>query len=418
MRPKLTPMASLPSHAAGRRQFLQRSAALGGLGLLGGCATTAAEPPATLHFREPPRLAPANIRADRIMGITVCLRPFRAAGPRLDAETVGGKLVVHNYGHGGSGWSLGWGSALIAVKTALSGGERDIAVLGCGALGLTAATVAQQAGARVTIYAKEQLPDARSARATGVWSPDSRIALAGSVDPRFPALWEDMARRSFRMHQQYLGLADAPVEWTDRYILSDAPTTAGPDPLGFAHYADRLRDLTPRSERLERDQHPFPVAYARRATLPMFNITGYGHTLMNDFRLAGGRFELREFHAPAELASLPQKVIINCTGYGARALWKDESVVPVRGQIAWLVPQPEVTYGVIYKGVSTVSRRDGLGVQVVGPDDGYGYNDANEAMDRAESETGIATLAPLFSSPSRSAAGPARRTGGRAAAGT
>ena len=35
--------------------------------------------------------------------------------------------------------------------------------------------------------------------------------------------------------------------------------------------------------------------------------------------------------------------MINCPGYGARALWKDESIIPVRGQIAWLIPQREVT---------------------------------------------------------------------------
>ncbi|MCH1927950.1 FAD-dependent oxidoreductase, partial [Shewanella sp. C31] len=84
------------------------------------------------------------------MNITVCLRPFRAAGPRLDAETVGDKLVVHNYGHGGSGWSLSWGSAREVVPKALSTGERDIAVIGCGALGLAAAITAQRMGANVT----------------------------------------------------------------------------------------------------------------------------------------------------------------------------------------------------------------------------------------------------------------------------
>jgi len=379
-----------------RRAFLQRSASLGGLGLLGGCATTAGQV-ARPAFRAPPALAPICARSDRIMNITVCLRPFRAAGPRLDAETVGDKLVVHNYGHGGSGWSLGWGSALIAVKTALAGGERDIAVIGCGALGLTAATVAQRAGARVTIYAKDRLPDARSARATGIWSPDSRIALEGSVDTGFADRWEDMARKSFRMHQQFLGLADAPVEWTDRYTVTDTPNRGrSPDPMGFAHYDARVRDLTPPSEVLEEGQHPFPVKFVRRNSLPMFNIAAYGRTLISDFLLAGGRIETVEFHTPAELAALKQKVVINCTGYGARALWKDETIVPVRGQIAWLIPQPEVTYGVYYRGISTVSRRDGMAVQATGADESYGYNDANEAPDRAEAESSVATIATLF----------------------
>lgn len=331
------------------------------------------------------------------MNITVCLRPFRAAGPRLDAEPLGDKLVVHNYGHGGSGWSLCWGSGQLAVKTAMAGGEKDIAVMGCGALGLAAATLAQRAGARVTIYAKEWMPEVRSARATGIWSPDSRIALAGSVGPQFPAFWEDMARSSFRIHQRYLGLADGPVEWTDRYTLSDTPFAGPPaDPLGFAHYASRVQDLTPPIEDQAKGTHPFPTPYVRKTSLPMFNITEYGRVLLSDFLQAGGRIETVEFHAPSELASLRQKVIINCTGYGARALWKDETIVPVRGQITWLIPQPEVRYGVYYRGVSTLSRRDGMVVQRTGADESYGYNDANEQPDRADAEAAVATIASLF----------------------
>jgi glycine/D-amino acid oxidase-like deaminating enzyme len=93
-------------------------------------------------------------------------------------------------------------------------------------------------------------------------------------------------------------------------------------------------------------------------------------------------------------------VIINCTGYGARSLWRDETLVPVRGQIAWLVPQPEVGYGVYYDGVGTVSRRDGLVVQNSGPDESYGYGNADETPDRAEAEAAVSTIARLF--PARS----------------
>jgi glycine/D-amino acid oxidase-like deaminating enzyme len=67
-----------------------------------------------------------------------------------------------------------------------------------------------------------------------------------------------------------------------------------------------------------------------------------------------GAWFLWNFIEPGEFAGLPQKVVVNATGYGARALWKDESIVPVRGQIAWLIPQAEVNYGLGYKGLNVL----------------------------------------------------------------
>ena len=147
-----------------RRSFLSSAAAAG----LSGCAHRVKLP----SFEVVPRLMPIRAEVDRIFRVTVCLRPFRAAGPRLDVERVGDKTVVHNYGHGGSGWSLSWGSSSVAVGKAMAAGERNVAVIGCGALGLTSAILLQRAGAKVTIYAKERPPDVRSARATGSWTPD------------------------------------------------------------------------------------------------------------------------------------------------------------------------------------------------------------------------------------------------------
>lgn len=388
---------------ASRRRFLAGSGAFGGAGLAG-CTTIAPAPvrPSTPAWAPVPPLAAIRAEVDRISRITVCIRPFRAAGPRLDVETVGDKQVVHNYGHGGSGWSLSWGSAMIAARNALAGGEREIAVIGCGALGLTAATVLQQAGARVTIYARERMFEARSSRATGTWSPDSRIAAVGAVAPGFADQWEEMTRHSHRVFQTYLGLPGDPVEWTDRYSLFDGPSGRGgapsqSDAVEFVEYGSRVRDLTPRTRELEAGSHPFPTARARKGASMQFNIAAYARLLATDFLLGGGRIETVTFHTPADLAALKQKVVVNCTGYGARALWKDESIVPVRGQITWLLPQPEVNYGLLYNDVMVVSRHDGIVVQYLGEGEMDGYGDANETPDPAETERVIKRLADLYS---------------------
>ena len=363
---------------------------------------TAADGPASFPFYDAmPRLVPIRADADRIFRITVCTRPFRAAGPRLDIEKVGDKFVVHNYGHGGSGWSLSWGSADVVVKKLLANGsgQKEIAVIGCGALGLTAALTAQRAGLRVTIYAKDQAPYVRSVRAGGTWSPDSRVALNGVPGPDFAAQWEQMARTSLAMYMSYIGTPGTPIEWTDRYALSDvAPGEAPPRPAvhDFAKYSDRIADVMPKRHEIPAGMHPFPAKYVVRDTSITFNVADYARQLMADFLLAGGKVEMREFHSPGELTSLPQRDIINCPGYAARKLWSDESVIPVRGQINWLIPQPGATYGLSWHGMGILARRDAivLGSNPLGDD--TGWNDDTEVPDRAAALSAIAILQQLY----------------------
>lgn len=380
-----------------RRGLMQASLAAA----VAGCSTRDSS------FEPAPALAPIRARTDRIFDIAVCLRPFRPAGPRVETERLGDVLVVHNYGHGGSGWSLSWGSSTRAVQLAMQASPAEVAVVGCGALGLTSAILAQRAGARVTIYARDQLPETTSARATGEWTPDSRIALVNAAAPGFAAVWEEMARTSFKRHRDYLGLPGTPVEWIDQYSVSgDTPRTAQsaeassrtatePAPE-FASYARSIRDLTPRWRKVPADATPFKATSVARGEVMVFNIADYGHTLMNDFFIAGGQFRRADFRSPAQIAALGKRVVINCTGYGARALWKDGSLVPVRGQIARLIPQPEVRYGLVYRHIMTVPRRDGMVVQSFTGGERQGYGDANEVPDRAEAEQAVRTLAELF----------------------
>jgi hypothetical protein len=349
------------------------------------------------------QLPQLHAATDRVTRITVCTRPFRAQGPRLDVEQIGSKTIVHNYGHGGSGWSLSWGSSSIAVQKAMAIGARDVAVIGCGALGLTSALLLQRAGADVTIYAKDLPPNVRSSFATGIWSPDSRICLEEHATPSFKRVWESMARESFRAYQSLLGLPGNPVEFIDIYKVQDAADRnrhANPpadDRPPFAELQSRLiADLIPHEEEFAPGSHQFGARYLRRDTPMMFNLMVYARMLMSDFIANRGKIEIAEFHTPADLASLRQTTVINATGYGARALFDDQSVVPVRGQLAHMIPQPDINYGLFYKDVAFIPRRDGLVFQVIGESDYYGFNDDTAIPDRAEAEHAVGTIAGLY----------------------
>jgi glycine/D-amino acid oxidase-like deaminating enzyme len=212
-----------------------------------------------------------------------------------------------------------------------------------------------------------------------------------------------MARQSFQTYQTLLGLPGNPVEFIDDYFVSDVEITSGrrgPSTDTRPKFAELQRemiaDLIPRSEDFGPGSHPFGGRYLRRNSLMMFNISAYARLLLTDFVANGGRIEIAEFHAPDDLAKLREKVLINATGYGSRALFGDESIVPVRGQLARMIPQPEIIYGLFYKGVSFIPRRDGLVFQVVGDSDYYGFNDDSAVPDRAEAELAVNTIAGLY----------------------
>jgi hypothetical protein len=389
-----------------RRDLLKHSLALGGLVGLGRQGA-AAQPARVPLMDRPPALVPIRAHADRIYDIRSCIRPFRTRGPNLGVERIGDATVVHNYGHHGSGWCLSWGSAEMQVQKAMSFSPKKIAVIGSGIIGLTSALMAQRAGAEVTIYTREMLQRTRSMRANGVWGPGT-VALASEAPANLGDIWEQMVRSSWKHYRRYYGMAGNPIAWSDHYDLSDTPFDAPPPPPlplasgapspVFYDVGDRLGDMTPKPEVLSADINPFPVKYATRTTKMFFNFSEYGHLLVRDFFAAGGRIVIRDFHSPGELAHLPEKVIINCPGYAAHDWWKDKAMVPVRGQTEWLIPQPEVNYGLTYRNVETRSKSDGVMVIAVGPGQfAKSWNNSNEFPDRAEANGAVRVVEELFS---------------------
>src|SRR5688500_12344974 len=92
------------------------------------------------------RYAKVDVSWDRIIRTVVGLRPFRPSGFVVRTENLGRKTVIHNYGHGGAGVTLSWGTAHLAVIEALRTGATRYAVIGCGAVGLATARLLQKKG--------------------------------------------------------------------------------------------------------------------------------------------------------------------------------------------------------------------------------------------------------------------------------
>lgn len=314
---------------------------------LGACRPPTLAPARRTPFREH-ALVPPEISWDRVIGTTVGLRPYRESGFVVKAEAIDEKTVIHNYGHGGAGMSLSWGTAYLAAELALAHTERSAAVLGSGIVGLTTARQLQRHGFDVTIYARTLPPDTTSNMSWASFTPLSNLVAEERRTPEWNAQFIRSAEIAYREHQLLVGRGYG-VSWIDEYLTTNDSAslrTLGTDIGSIAGPSTRNAEGTAARGRvvLGRGEHPFASAYAVRVATLRFEPSIYLDELTRDVLRFGGRFTVRSFESRRDIAALPERLIVNCTGLGAQSLFDDAELAPIKGQLIVLVPQPEVTY--------------------------------------------------------------------------
>jgi glycine/D-amino acid oxidase-like deaminating enzyme len=343
-----------------RRTFLTTSGSAA-IGLaVGGCAPVFAHGgrSSLASRRRAANLAPVDVAWDRVIRTTVGLRPHRDSGFVVRAEALDERVLIHNYGHGGAGMSLSWGTGYLATELALAQPARRAAVIGCGIVGLVTARQLQRHGFDVTIYAAALPPETTSNMSWAGFTPMSGLISADRRTPQWDEQFRRAAEIAYREHQLLAGSRYG-VSWIDEYATMTDPNArrggAGLDGEGNGP------PLLPDAARIGRvvlgpGEHPFATPYASRTPLLRFEPSIYLDALMHDVVEFGGHIVVRAFDTRRDLASLTEPVIVNCTGLGAKTLFGDDELVAVKGQLSVLVPQPEVTYTV----AGMMPRRDGI----------------------------------------------------------
>jgi D-amino-acid oxidase len=286
--------------------------------------------PATPNLPTPDFTFDPNVQGACIAGV----RPYRNCSYRLDAETISGKFIVHNYGHGGAGITLSWGCAAkvrdIVHTYVVTSDAREAAVLGAGVMGMTAATLLLDLGLKVTIYSDRKTTETTSSKAGGQWAV-SVVEFKGKEQEL-----TDIIKTAYTTFKNSIGSG---------FGVSRRPNYTATR----SHNLDVVLQLAP-------GLIPDPVWLPR---MPFEGHTKPGweyQTLLieppiflarleADLKTRGVAFVQKKFTSKSDvLTSLTQSIIVNCTGLGAMVLWSDPKMAPIKGQLAMLPAQPGLQY--------------------------------------------------------------------------
>lgn len=196
--------------------------------------------------------------------------------------------------------------------------KKQIAIAGCGVIGLTTGLRLLEAGYAVQIFTRDLPLQTTSVKAAAFWFPyhvrDNDQILHWSM-------------LSYKRFENIAGIAGSGVHMTAVFKLGSAVN----------EIEKRIRDTLPanRFRPLMKEELRGNFESGWYVEVPLIETPVYLPWLMNVYLAAGGKMVQHTIQALDELAA-PDTIVINCTGLASRELAHDDQVIPVRGQIALL----------------------------------------------------------------------------------
>ncbi len=287
-----------------------------------------------MSFQRIVHLTPPRITADNIQEKIICIRAHRERLFKVEAEIIHNKLICHNYGQGGAGWTFLFGcvqGAIVQYEQQLITHpvyRKPICVIGAGCYGLLTAITLAHKGYTVRVVTKDTPSNVSSYNAAGFFFPRPRKTATEYER----SVFEQCGIASYKKYLQIIG-GHHPFIKRGAYLL---PAYYSPDiDPGFAPYLQQ--QLMPKPE-------PVLVDFGGNK---QYQLMEYAALWMNSTEL------MQELHQEVERLGIsiehanittfddvPETVIFNCAGLGARHLAHDQRVIPVQGHLITLKDQP------------------------------------------------------------------------------
>ncbi len=280
------------------------------------------------------KIIPPNLDEAYLGQKILCYRPMRHGSPNLSVVKEGNKVVAHNYGHGGSGWTLGPGSASYVnslminsqYANALSNKSTPIAIIGAGVIGLFTAYDLNKRGYRnITIYA-DRIDSLTSHNAGGLLAP---VSMDNAPDMQ--ATIDQIGVDAYRF---YDGIAKNKNSDFRGGALIVPTYFNNREDSGLEPYVGKV--MQPAKEVVldfGNGTTRKMVAYDDGIYMDTATLMGELHQYIKVHNIPIVKRKINSF------SELSQYFIFNCSGLGSTQLANDADVTPVQGHLIMLKNQ-------------------------------------------------------------------------------
>ncbi|MEY4594260.1 MAG: D-amino acid dehydrogenase [Bacteroidota bacterium] len=275
----------------------------------------------------PPRLDTAYLGQQ-----ILCYRPMRRGSPNMSIETIGDKIIAHNYGHGGSGWTLGPGSAKYVVDLAEASSNAKstsrtapVNVIGAGVMGLfTAYELTLRGYTNITVVASS-FDGLTSHNAGGLLAPVSM-----DNNPSMQPVIDRIGIDAYRFYSD-VATGKQPHFSSGALIMP-------------AYFENRSESgLEPYVGKVMQSAKDVVLDFGNGTKRNMvsyddgiFMDTAIMMQSLNDYLKDKVKFEQRKVERYSDLSS---SLIFDCSGLGAGSLNGDKDMVSVQGHLIMLRDQ-------------------------------------------------------------------------------
>lgn len=282
-------------------------------------------------------LTPVQLQPENIQEKIICIRAHRERIFRVSAQIEADKLVCHNYGQGGAGWTFLFGCVNESIRLFEEQLQRNprfknkpIVVIGAGCYGLLTAILLARKGYAVRIVAA-QTENIASYKAAGFFFPRPRRTSTAQEIAQFQACGlESYATYVQILKGEHPFIAHGPKVLPAYFSLDVDP--------GFAPYIKTGLVKEPRKVAIHfgNDKRYEAMKYE----IVFINPGSLMAELVRNQQALAITLERK---IVTEFSELDESIIFNCAGLGAKQLSADKTIIPVQGHLITLTNQSDVS---------------------------------------------------------------------------